>query len=332
MRAQNDSSNSALPVGGDEGQVVIPKFLSAIRAVVAPSLINQPRRSMLFAIVAGTVVFGLVNAARIRAQAQVTTEARRPSFEVASIKLHRPELGGGAKTQPLPGARLRVENQPVRTLIEAAYKVRDFELFGGPGWIKSDRYDIDAKGEGNPPLPDVVGPMLQGLLEERFKLRVHREQRELPLYVMSAAKRGLTIQPSQQGSCIPYDPNYKPTSGEKHPAICGNIGIGRNLIEGTSIRMADLTRSLALILSRPVLDETGFDKVFDVNLTFAPNDSSIIQPGAQTDPTPPLAVNNDSAGPSLFTALQEQLGLKLESTKGPVEVLVIDHVEKPSEN
>jgi uncharacterized protein (TIGR03435 family) len=311
---------------------MIPNFLSAIRAGVAPSLINQPGRSMLFAVAAGTVVFGLVNAPRIGAQAQGTTEASRPSFEVASIRLHRPELGGGAKTQPLPGARLRVENQPVRTLIETAYKVPDFELFGGPGWVKSDRYDIDAKGEGNPPLLGVVGPMLQGLLEDRSKLKVHHEQRELSLYVLSAAKGGLKIVPSQQGSCVPYDPNYKPISGEKRPAICGNIGLGRKFVQGTSIRMEDLTRSLAFILGRPVLDETGFDKVFDVNLTFAPDDSSAIQPGAQTDQTTPIAVSNDSAEPSITTALQEQLGMKLKSTKAPIEVLVIDHIERPSEN
>jgi len=115
-----------------------------------------------------------------------------PVFETATIKRNDGN-STGSRTQPLPGGRLRIENQPLRALIRTAYKVQDFQLTGVPGWVDSERFDIEAKADGNPPLLDVVGPMLQGLLEERFKLKVHRETRELPVYSLSAAKKGLRI-------------------------------------------------------------------------------------------------------------------------------------------
>ena len=142
--------------------------------------------------------------------------------------------------------------------------------------------------------------MLRALLEDRFGLKVHRETRQLPVFALSAVKKGLKIRASEQGTCEPYDPN------QPHPKTCGSIGIGKNFLNGTSIRMEDLTRSLATLLGRTVIDQTGFREPFDVHLEFNQDDTPI------------------------ETALQEQLGMKLESAKGPVEVLVIDRVEKPS--
>ncbi len=240
------------------------------------------------------------------------------TFEVASIKLHVPRPGEGAKTQPLPGGRLKVENKSARSLVKLAYRIQDFELFGGPDWAASDSYDIDAKAEGNPPLLDLVGPMLQSLLEQRFALKVHRERRELPVIALSVVKSGLKIHPAEPGTCIPYDPNYKGPPAR----TCGSIGTGPNRMDGIAIRMADFTRSLAVLLGRPVVDETGFGEAFDVHLTFSPDDlSAAPRPGSP-----------DDAAPAITTALREQLGLRLDSKKAPVEVLVIDRVERPSEN
>jgi uncharacterized protein (TIGR03435 family) len=255
--------------------------------------------------------FGISSALRIRAQ----TPGPQPQFEVASIKLAT-EGAGGSLTQPFPGGRLRVRNQSVRALIRTAYRVQDYQIFWGPGWIDSNRYDIEAKGAGNPPLLQVVGPMLQSLLEDRFKLRVHHETKELSIYALVVAKSGLQLRPSKEGSCTPYDPGYIPPPGQKRPTTCGTLAIGKNTLEATMIGMKELTESLSYILGRTVIDRTGFTKRFDVHLEFAPGEA------------PPTEV----VGPSLFTALQQQLGLKLESTKGPVDVLVIDEVEKPSAN
>jgi uncharacterized protein (TIGR03435 family) len=245
-------------------------------------------------------------------------------FDVATIKLNA-GTSMGARTQPLPGGRLRVENQPLRALIKTAYKVQDFQLSGGPGWIASGRYDIEAKSEGNPPLLEVVGPMLQALLEDRFKLKIHREIRELPVYALSVSKSGLKISPSEQGSCVPYDPNHAPQGpgpGQKRQSICGNVSIGKSMMNATSIRMEDLTKSVSYILGRTVIDKTEVKYTFDVHLEFVPDEAVFVGP--------PGAAG--SSGPSIFTALREQLGLNLKSAKGPVEVLVIDNAEKPSAN
>ncbi len=236
--------------------------------------------------------------------------APQSAFDTASIKQNA-GTSPGARTQPLPGGRLRVENQTLRALIRTAYRVQDFQLSGGPAWLDSERFDIEAKAEGNPPLLDVVGPMLQGLLEDRFKLKVHSETRELPVYALSAAKKGLRIHAAEGGTCTPYDPAHPA------PKACGSIETRKNVLNASSILMADLTRHLSYIFGRTVMDETGFQDRFDVHLEFAP-----LAPGSSAD----------SSEATIGVALQEQLGLKLTSTRGPVEVLVIDHVARPTSN
>jgi uncharacterized protein (TIGR03435 family) len=124
-----------------------------------------------------------------------TPPAARAAFDVATIKLNAGSTSG-ARTQPLPGGRLHVENQSLRALIKTAYRVLDWQISGGPGWIDSEHYDIEAKADGNPPLLAIVGPMLRALLEDRFGLKVHRETRQLPVFALSAVKKGLKIQPS----------------------------------------------------------------------------------------------------------------------------------------
>ena len=137
-------------------------------------------------------------------------------FEVASIKLNT-SGSVAAGLQALPGGRLHVENETIRDLIRSAYSVQDFQLTGGPGWINSERYDIEAKAEGNPPLRQIVGPILLALLEDRLQLKTHRETKELPIYALIAAKGGLKLKAT--ACTVPHDPN-SPSQGADRPKAC----------------------------------------------------------------------------------------------------------------
>jgi uncharacterized protein (TIGR03435 family) len=172
------------------------------------------------------------------------------------------------------------------------------------GFRSTDSYDISAKAEGNPPLDQMVGPMLQALLEDRFQLKIHRETREIPMYALTVAKGGPKLRPFVEGSCTPFDLTKPPAGIDA--AMCRS----------------------ALWRSGPGVMTMEFQGRFDVHLEFAPDQVTPgFLPGGGNPPAAP-----DTGGPSIFTALQEQLGLKLESTKGPGDFLVMDHVERPSEN
>jgi uncharacterized protein (TIGR03435 family) len=209
-----------------------------------------------------------------------------------------------------------VENQTLRNLIKVAYNVQDFQLLGGPAWINSDRYDIDARAQGNPPLVEVAGAMIQTLLEDRFRLAIHREKKELPVYVLSATASGLKVRPAGLGSC---SPDGLPSNDGKRPDSCGRMRVGATGLRATSIHMKDLTETLESILRRTVVDETNFKYPFDAKLEYAPYELG-------------QAVSADNTGPSVTTALREQLGLKLEPSKRSVHVIVIDRAERPGEN
>jgi uncharacterized protein (TIGR03435 family) len=283
----------------------------------------------------------IVTASVIRAQ----TTAARPEFEVASIKQN---AGGGQRSfigSSSPGT-LTAENVQLKLFIQQAYGVRPFQILGAPDWVDSDRFDLNAKVTVDAaPLPvnrDSMQKsmaemylMLQTLLEDRFKLKLHRETRELPVYFLTVAKGGLKL---HEGECITFDRDHlppAPTPGAPRPAYCGNIGIRMNgtnrVLEAYGISLKDLTdRMLANLVGRTIIDKTGYTGKLDAHLEFAPDPVLGPQgPGAPDDPGKPPP---DSAGPSIFSALQDQLGLKLESGKGPVEVLVIDHVEKLEKN
>jgi uncharacterized protein (TIGR03435 family) len=251
--------------------------------------------------------------------ASITLMNAQPSFEVASIK---PNLSGSQAMLFLPApGRFDAENQTLQHLVMRAYDVKDFQISGGPGWINSDHYDIQAKAEGNPS-PDQMKLMLQTLLRDRFKLALHWETKELPIYVLTVAKGGLRLQPLKEGSCITPDPNNPSARApdQKQSDFCGFGGTGRGTLDATSASMAHLAGMFSFLLDRIVVDKTAIAGEFRVHLTFAHDEVATGLPASA------------DAGPSLFTAVQEQLGLKLESSKGPVDVLVIDRVEKPSEN
>ena len=264
------------------------------------------------------------------------TEAR-PDFEVASIKASAP--GAISPTNPrfmgspAPG-RFEAQRMTVRLLIADAYGVKVAQIYGGPGWINSDGYDIVAKADVNPGEIQADNHLrLQTLLEDRFSLSVHRETRELPIYVMTVAKGSPKLHPS---NCIAMDadhPPAMPAPGQPLPAYCRSAPVLRHgtgwKLNGTGITMKDLIRQLAHVSGLTLVDKTGYTEAFNATLEWTPELAPT--PPSPDDASQPASLA-DTAGPSIFTALQEQLGLKLESTKGPIEVLVIDRVEGPSGN
>jgi len=244
----------------------------------------------------------------------------RPKFEVATIKLNT-DCGNGVRNDPVSPGRLGLVCRSSRLLIEIAYKIP--KALGGPAWLDSDLYDLNAKAEGNAPLDQMGGPMLQTLLEDRMKLIVHRETRELPVYSLTAARSGAKVTAFKEGSCVPIDLRLlQPTPGEPRPVFCGTSSRTKGpttMLNGHGVTMENLAHQLSVTADRPVIDKTGLTGLFDFHLELARD---------AADSTP----SDGTAGLSIFTAIKEQLGLELKPDKGPVEVLVVDHVERPSEN
>jgi uncharacterized protein (TIGR03435 family) len=205
-------------------------------------------------------------------------------------------------------------------LIELAYNVRDFQIQNLPSWGTSEKYEVIAKARDNATF-EQMRPMLRSLLADRFQLALHRETRELPIYRLTIAKGGLRIVGAKEGSCITLDPDHPqppPDPGKPHAPFCGGVVRMRNSIEAGAISMPKLSEILSDEVRRTVTDNTGFAEAFNLHLEFAPDLSAN---GPETQ-----------AGDSIFTALQNQMGLRLEATKGPVEVLEIDRAERPSGN
>ncbi|HWC95495.1 MAG TPA: TIGR03435 family protein [Candidatus Sulfopaludibacter sp.] len=287
--------------------------------------------------------------------AMAQTPEAKPSFEVASVKLGtdcNAGRGRGMVGRPSPG-RLNMQCATVESLIQGAYIIfahgntpmmRRIEITGGPAWMKTEMYTVAAKAEGAATLPEMYGPMLQALLEERFKLKLHTESREVPVYALTLAKGGSKLKPTPEGSCVPIDWKNlpaEPTPGQQPPNFCGNQrmrGNGKTFnMSGSGLTMADIVGGMmSNMLDRPVIDKTGLAGRFDFELEFAPDSSMPMFSGmgargggaANSGPVPAAT---DPDGPTVFMAL-EKLGLKLEKTKGPVDVIVIDHIERPTDN
>jgi uncharacterized protein (TIGR03435 family) len=296
------------------------------------------------ALVALQVVIGV----SMGSQGHAQSPAPRSTFEVATVKLDR-GCGNVTRGNPPSPGRLNMQCITLKDLIGTAYitfahgphpSARRPKILGGPSWIDSDRYEITAKAEDGAGLAQMAGPMLQVLLEERFKLTIHRETRELPIYTLTVAKGGLKPQALQEANCVPIDLNHlePPAPGEPIPNFCDRQmfkRIGPNtLMDVYGASMTSFSDGLlSNRLDRPVIDKTGLAGRFDFHLEFAPDTAApgLQRRGEPVDPGAP-ALPADTGGPSIFTALQEQLGLKLSADKGPVEVIVIDHVEKPAAN
>lgn len=260
-------------------------------------------------------------------------------FEVASIKpcergVTRP---GDSSPGSLRSACAFLADDDSLGHIQRAYvrfagghsnPVRVLPIEGGPKWIHTEEFEIDARAEGHPSVEMMEGPMMQALLEDRFKLKIHRATRQGPIYELTLAKGASKLKTFQEGSCIPLPsgppfPLLKPGQAYCHVAVspAGSIDV-----EGSGL--TDLSGLLSLILDRPVIDKTGIVGKFDIHLRFSQEGLATGQHGDAGRGVTSV----DPSGPTIFTALQEQLGLKLVPAKGPIDVLVIDHVERPSEN
>jgi uncharacterized protein (TIGR03435 family) len=245
------------------------------------------------------------------------TASTRPEFEVASIKLNK-SAGRLMTISPGPGGRFAATNIPLQILIIQAFQLRLYQLSGVPSWLMSERYDVAAEAEGSPTEKEML-PMMQRLLEERLRLKYHRETREMPVYALVVARPG-KLKPLD-GECTSPPPSK---TGETPVPPCGLVLTARDRLVGKSVPLDRLIEHLSLYTGRRVIDKTDLTGKFDIDLQWSMDQSEL-----QALPDSP---QGDPPGPSIMTALQEQLGLKLESQKGPVEMFIIDHVERPSEN
>jgi uncharacterized protein (TIGR03435 family) len=225
-----------------------------------------------------------------------TVPSTHRTFDTASIRPAK-SPNGGVASQILPGGRVLATNVTLLILLRWAYNVAQFQIVGEPGWASTDSYDISAAPE-SAATHDEALEMIRTLLADRFYLALHRETKEVPILALTIAKGGARLAKS-----IDADEMHTSMHGAPHGVTA-------------HATMAHLARYLTNQLGRQVIDRTSLPGLFDFTLEFAPEGN-----GADAIP-----------GPSIFTALQEQLGLKLEPAKGPVEILVIDHVEKPSQN
>jgi bla regulator protein blaR1 len=301
----------------------------------------------LFLLVTGLsaiVAVDLPIPARLRAQTQAPAAdaSANPVFEVASVKQNR-SGEGFIRVGMAPGGRFTATNVPLRQLILMAYQVQPFQIVGGPSWIASDRFDIVAKAAGDmpPSAPGVVGPMqlmMRTLLGDRFKLTLHNEQKEMPIYTLVLAKADGKLGPQLRQSTTDCASIMRaaaqrggppPPPSFSEPMQCG-MRVFPGALSAGGFPLSQLAQFLSSTVQRVVVDRTGLTGNFDLNMTWTPDQ----MPQGRGDPPPgaPPLPAIDPNGPSIFTAVQEQLGLKLESTKGPVDVLVIDRAEHPSED
>jgi uncharacterized protein (TIGR03435 family) len=258
------------------------------------------------------------------------------SFEVAWIKPHDPKTEGHRDN--FARGRYTGRNVTVKSLIERAYGISDYQLFGAPSWADSDGYDIDAKIEDSaiPEMQKLTPEMrtarikliFQSMLAERFNLKIGHETKELPIYALVVAKNGLKISPTK----------LPPLGSESATANAQRADRGSNVTgngaDFTAVANAVTLAQLAAILAREpelggrvVQDQTGLDGEYDFTLRWT-GENLAAPRGIESD----TAGQSDSSGPSLFTALQQQLGLRLESKKGSVDTIVIEHIERPSGN
>jgi len=257
------------------------------------------------------------------------------SFEVASVKPNKSgERGGSLRRQP--GGRVNAVNMPLNALISYAYQLAPFMLAGVPGWTANERFDIVAKLEGDPPPvtpgsgPDPLMLAMRTLLADRFKLKFHHETRESDIYALVLARPagnpGPGLKPSVQ-DCSPQAVQARrasppPAAPGNVPAVLCGMQMMPGRIASGGLPLSTLANGLAGQVGRVVVDRTDLAGNWDFELKFTAEPPAGPPPGPDLPPPDPNA-------PSIFTALQEQLGLKLQATKGPIEVFVIDSVERP---
>jgi uncharacterized protein (TIGR03435 family) len=269
---------------------------------------------------------------------QIVVTEKKPSFEVSSIKRNLSSLEGGGGGPR--GDRFVVTNVPLRTLINIAFRppkgnLLSLQIVGGPDWMRSDRFDIEAKMPGSfPSIPfEQVQLMVQSLLEDRFQLKAHRDRRELPVYELVVANGGLKMKMSDdQTSPDPGQGFIDFASGEEEGAkplprgaMRLTTGSSDTILSANAVQISSLVILLQGSSDRIILDKTGLTGRFDIHFRFHRDTA----PSTQTPDGAPSP--SDATAPSIFTAIQD-LGLKLESARAPLDVVVVDSVQKPSEN
>lgn len=294
----------------------LKKRIETIMARRTARNLDRARKLLLLTAGIATVVvpisLGLLNAPA--SQAQAISSSDQPISYVASVKLNNATDPRGF-SEYSPGGRFTATAVNVGSLLRNAYRIQPYQLVGAPAWIATKRYDITAKADDNPAPSQQV--FLRALLKDRFKLAVHNETRELPVFALTVArsdgKLGTQLTKSSFDCAAYFAGPHPPPEPGRTPTCATRINLGA--LYGKAIPMSQLAASLAPFVNRFTIDKTGLAGGFDVELTW----------------TPDQALPN-TTGPSIFTALQEQLGLKLVSEKGPVAVLVVDHLEEPSAN
>jgi uncharacterized protein (TIGR03435 family) len=273
---------------------------------------------------AATLLVGALSPAAIAGQSPAPAAPDR-TFEVASVRLNR--SGSGSMSMGWEPGGFRATNAPLLLIVQTAFGVRDRGLVGLPAWAASERYDITARAPGEI-ATDARQSMLQALLRERFALVTHREMREMPVYALVLARDDGRLGPGFRTSAVDCSPRGRaampphvaasgggaagPGGGLPDRPVCGSLAIGSSLIAG-GITASELASAVSRRVDRPVLDRTGLSGFYDVDLKWSP-----------------LTLAADDPGPTLFTAVQEQLGLRMERSQGLVEVLVIDRVGRPA--
>jgi len=285
----------------------------------------------------GAGIMALVTSAMAQSPAP---SVKATEFEVASIKPNNssnlPPLNPVVLMVLRNGARFArngrytmqgINATTLSVLIQAAYDVRDFQILEAPGWVSSDRYDVDARAAEGTTF-EQMRPMLESLLADRFKLVLRHETRQLPVYELVPVRDGLKIVPTNEGSCVP-----KEKAVLFGPLACGGIrrqagsasADRKDVLEAAGVPMSTLIDFLSGESGRTVIDKSGFTDVFSFRLEYASTLPSGVVNFDAPAPSAPAAV-------SIFTAIEEQLGLRLRSTTGPVDVLVVERVERASPN
>ena len=330
-------TESPLPcVSGVTGADVKKRLRSILEGTIAAELSGASKVALAItglAALATPILIGVMTAPVIRAQ---VAPANTPKFEVASIRscpdpsqTPPSAVGGGPH---IPGSnsspgRLATDCVPLRQLIGNTYTTDAdglIPLTGGPSWTNSAFYEIKATAEGDPSVKMMRGSMLQGLLEDRFQLKIHRETKEGPVYFLTIARGGPKLQSFTEGSCKPW-PSPPPPHVTKEYCTRMIYGV-QPAVEAQGATLEEFSKMLRSVVGRPVIDKTGISGRFDIRVKFSREGTELA--GLQLKESVP----DPNDPPSIFTALQEQLGLRLDSGRGPIETLVIDHIEKPSEN
>jgi uncharacterized protein (TIGR03435 family) len=253
--------------------------------------------------------------------------AAQAAFDVASVKGNRSGLPGGT-TDFRPGQFVAV-NQTLRFVLVAAYDLEEFRILGGPKWIDTDRFDIQARAT-SPVTRREAMPMLRALLEERFALKAHTERREHAVYALVVNRAGASgLRPASTAACVDRGPQPRRIAPGELPS-CGLLPARAGGLSGRSVSLQLLAAQLSPIVRRPVIDRTGLGGLFDIDLEWELDEAQRAAL-AGLFPDRPLAAPNPDR-PGLFGALQEQLGLKLDSARAPVDVLVVDDAALPVED